>query len=344
MLPTATILARENFNQTKAKTAHGLIRHGRKYKIISVIDETLAGKDAAEVMGIGNKEIPIVADLDTNAEVLIIGVAPSGGLLPQAWRDDIIKAISNDMDVVSGLHEFLNDDPEFAQLAKKHNVSIIDVRKPPDELYMAKHIKPSIPVVLVCATDAASGKRTTALELYYAALKRNIQAGFIATGQTGVMIGCDAGCAVDHLPTDFVAGAVENDVQELIKQGKKLIFVEGQGAILHHAYSTSTIGILHGAWPQYIVLVHPALRKHRSSFPEIPMPTPEKEAEALEILSPGSKVIALSINCKGAENYVEICKEYENRTGLLTVDVIADPNAADKLLDKILDSHKSNQQ
>jgi len=336
MLRTATILARGYFTQLRAKTAHGLIRHGKKYKVLSVIDETLVGRDAGEVLGMGHSGIPIVDKVDLNAKVLIIGVAPSGGKLPQKWRADIIKAIENGMDVVSGLHEFLNDDPQLAKLAKEHNVTILDVRMPPESLTIAQHIPPSVPVILVCGTDAASGKRTTALEIYNAALKRGIKAGFVATGQTGIMIGCDAGLAVDHIPTDFVAGAVEKLVQDVIEQGKELIFVEGQGAVLHHAYSTSAIGILHGAQPRYIVLVHPTMRKHRSSFPDIPIPEPETEINALQQLSPGTKVIALSLNCEGAEDFESICKKYEDRTGLVTADVIADPLGGEKLLEKII--------
>jgi uncharacterized NAD-dependent epimerase/dehydratase family protein len=336
MLPKATILARGYFSLSWAKTAHGLIRHGRKYKIISVIDETLVGQDAGEVIGIGHKDIPIIDNVDLNADVLIIGVAPSGGRLPAKWREDIITAIKNGIDIVSGLHEFLNNDRELATLAKVHKVKLIDVRKPPTKLHIAKRIKPSAPVILLCGTDAACGKRTTALELYNAALGRGINAGFIATGQTGILIGCDAGVAVDHIPTDFVAGEVERMVQEVIDQGKELIFIEGQGAILHHAYSTSTIGILHGAQPQYIILVHPPLRKHRSSFPEIPVPSPKQEIQALEQLLPGTKVIGLSLNTKGAKDYLKICKKFEKSTKLPTVDVLADPKGADKLLDKIL--------
>lgn len=333
---TATILARGYFADSHGKTAHGLIRHGKQFKILSVIDETLAGQDAGEVLGLGKRGIPIVSDVDLQAKTLIIGVAPSGGKLPPEWRADIIKAIKNGMDVVSGMHEFLNNDPELVELANEHRVKLLDVRAPPQKLYIAQHISPSVPVILVCGTDAACGKRTTALELYNAALAHGIDAGFVATGQTGIMIGCDAGVAVDHIPTDFVAGVVEHMVHDLIQRGKGFIFVEGQGAILHHAYSTSAIGILHGAQPKFIVLVHPSYRKYRSSFPDVPIPKPEEEISALEQLSPGSKVIALSLNCHGAKNYKKICKEYENRTGLITTDVLLDPSGAENIFKKIL--------
>ncbi len=335
-MKTATILARGYFAESRAKTAHGLIRHGKRFKIISVIDETLVGLDAGEVMGIGHKGIPIVAAVDTKADVLIIGVAPSGGELPKDWRKDIIRAIKKGLDIISGLHEFLNDDQEFVELANKYKISLIDIRKPPDTLYMAQNIKPTVPVILVSGTDGRCGKRTTALELYHAALNRGIKVGFIATGQTGIMIGCDAGVVVDHLPTDFVAGAMEHSVQDVIKQGKELIFVEGQGAILHHAYSTSTIGILFGSWPKFIVLVHPPLRKFRKSFPEIPLPEPEAEIKALNALLPEAKVIALSLNTEGSVDYKDICSRYEHKYGLPVVDVLADTEGAEKLLTVIL--------
>ena len=336
MVRTATILARKYFGDSHGKTAHGLIRHGKRFKIISVIDETLAEGDAGEVMGIGNKGIPIVSELDLNADILIIGVAPSGGKLPSEWRGDIIKAIENGMDVVSGMHEFLSDDPELVALANEHGIKLLDVRTPPQEMPIAQHIPPTVPVILVCGTDAACGKRTTALEIYNAALKRGIEAGFVATGQTGLMIGCDTGVAVDHIPTDFVSGVVEQMVQDLIKQDKGFIFVEGQGAILHHAYSTSAIGILHGAQPKFIVLVHPSYRKHRSSFPDIPLPTPKEEISGLERLSPGPKVIALSWTTHGAKNFKEVCRDYEKSTGLITTDVLLDIAGADRILKKIL--------
>lgn len=340
-MKTATILTKGFFTTTRAKTAHGLIRHGRKYKILSVINEPLAGSDAGEVMGIGHQDIPLVDELDTNAEVLIIGVAPPGGKLPPNWREDIKDAIKNGMDVASGLHDFLNEDPEFSALAKEYGVKLEDVRKPPENMDIAHGIKPNKPVILVSGTDAACGKRTTAIELYYAALDRGINAGFVATGQTGILIGCDAGFAVDRMPADFVAGAVESAVQEVISKGKELIFVEGQGSILHYAYSSSTIGILHGAQPRFIVLVHPALRTKRTSNPKIKLPGPEVESRALELLSPESVVIALSLNCEGLKNYKEICGKFEEQTGLLSVDVIADPEGAKRLLDKILEEINS---
>jgi uncharacterized NAD-dependent epimerase/dehydratase family protein len=335
-MQTASILARGFFATSRAKTAHGLIRYGKKYRIISVIDETIAGSDAGEVMGIGNLGIPILKDIDTEAEVLIIGVAPSGGQLPSNWREDIKSAIEKGMDIISGLHEFLSKDPEIVILAVKYDVSLIDIRKPPDKLFIAQNIKPEIPVILICGTDGCSGKRTTSLELYNEALSRGKKAGFIATGQTGVMIGCDAGLVVDSLPADFVAGAVEHAVQEVIGQGKELIFVEGQGALLHHAYSTSTVGILYGAWPKFIVLSHPPLREHRKSFPNIPMPGPEDEIRALNALLPHAKVIAMSLNTEGSANYQELCEEYINRICIPAVDVFADPDGRRKLLDIIM--------
>jgi len=333
---TATILARGCFADLHGKTAHSLIRHGKQFKILSVIDETLTGQDAGEVLGLGNRGIPIVSDVDLHADTLIIAATPLGGKLPQKWRTDIIKAIKNGMDVISGMDEFLNDDPELVALASKHGVKLFDVRAPPQKLYIAQHISPTVPVILVCGTDASCGKHTTAFELYNAALTHGIDAGFIATGQAGLMIGCDAGVAMDHIPTDFVAGVVEQMVQDLIQRGKGFIFVESQGAILHHAYSTSAIGILHGAQPRFIVLVHPSYRKYRFNFPDITIPKPEDEISALEQLSPGSKVIALSLNCYGAKNYKKICKEYEDRTGLITTDVLLDPSGAENIFKKIL--------
>jgi len=146
---------------------------------------------------------------------------------------------------------------------------------------------------------------------------------------------------VDRLPADFVSGAVEHAVQVVTGQGKELIIVEGQGALLHHAYSTSTIGILYGAWPRFIVLTHPPLRKQRHSFPEIPVPEPDNEIKAINVLLPESKVIGLAINSEGAKNHRELCVKYENHFQLPTADVIADPEGSNKLLDAVLKALES---
>jgi uncharacterized NAD-dependent epimerase/dehydratase family protein len=336
---TATILARGYFSQNRAKTAHGIIRHGRKYNIINVVDETLAGQDAGEVLGVGKLDIPIVDNIEPGADVLIIGVAPVGGKLPQEWIEDIKTAIDLGMDIASGLHDFLNDDPELVKLAEDNGVTLWDVRAPPpyEELDVATGEKPGVPVVLSHGTDASVGKRTTLLEMYQAAMDKGIKAGFVATGQTGILIGAEAGVVVDRLPADFVAGAVEKMVLDVAAQGKELIFVEGQGSLLHKAYSTSALGILHGAQPDYVVVTHDPARKYRGSFPEVKMPELGQELELVKLLSPDSKIVGVSLNCQKTKEWEGAIEEYQKRTGLLTVDVLRQKDGGELLVNNVLE-------
>jgi uncharacterized NAD-dependent epimerase/dehydratase family protein len=333
----AAVLARGQFRTGHAKTAHGLILHGQRYKIIAVIDETCAGRDAGEVMGIGRQDIPIVSSLSEvppRTGALIIGVAPAGGRLPPAWRRDVRLAIRRGMDIVSGLHDFLGDDQALAALAKKHGVRIWDVRRPPGKLALARGGEWSVPVVLTSGTDCTVGKRTVTVELHRGARRRGIDAAFVATGQTGIMVGSDAGVVVDHVPGDFMSGAVEEMVRRMIDKGKELVFVQGQASLTHHAYGPVTLGILYGARPHYIVLVHEPSRRFRPSFPDQPVLEPMVEAALVKLLS-GAEPIGISLNCAGCGGRAgAIARGYEARTGLTTVDVLRD--GPDRMLDALL--------
>lgn len=331
----AAILARGYFGARGAKTAHGLIRHGKIYKIVEVVDETLAGKDAGVVMGDGYLGIPIVEDFSKAIDVLIIGVAPAGGKLPERWRSDIKRAIQGGIDIVSGLHDFLAEDPEFAKLAKENKVNIWDVRKPPNkkELDIARGWVHQAPVVLVCGTDSCVGKRTTALELKRAAERAGLNAGFVATGQTGILVGCDAGIVVDALPSDFVSGAVEKMAQKASKD-KELIFIEGQGSLFHSAYGGVALGILHGAKPDMAIIAHDPARRGRNSYPE-EIPKLEEEIELIEKLGKTS-VVGISLNCQSVKNRSGVIEEYERKYRLPAADVLRSKDGAEKLLRAIL--------
>ncbi|MEW6069851.1 MAG: DUF1611 domain-containing protein [Candidatus Thermoplasmatota archaeon] len=329
----AAILARGYFGTSKAKTAHGLIRHGKIFQIKEVVDETLAGKDAGEILGLGKLGIPIVKDFSKDIDSLIIGIAPPGGKLPKKWRADIKRAIKYGINIVSGMHEFLSNDKELATLAKKYSVKIWDVRKYNGKLELAKGYKHKVPVVLVAGTDSCVGKRTTALELVKVAQKKGLNAGFVATGQTGIMIGCDAGVAVDAIPSDFVSGIVEKMVKR-VSAKKEIIFVEGQGSLLHSAFGAVALGILHGTKPEYVIVVHDPARNYRNSYPE-KIPKLESEIEAIQRLG-NTKVIGISLNCQNVTSWEKIVGEYERKYKLPATDVLRDKEGADKLLKAIV--------
>lgn len=238
-----------------AKTAVGLLGYG-SHDVAAVIDRANAGKRVRDILS-GVQDAPVVGGVGDapEADVLAIGVAPIGGGFEEGWRRDVLAALRRGMDVWSGLHYYLADDPEFRDAAKEHGCRLWDVRRPPDDIGVSRGRAGEVDakVVLTVGTDCSVGKMTTSLELLREARRRGLDAGFVATGQTGVMIEGE-GVVVDAVAGDFVAGAVEDMV--LMEGERDLVVVEGQGSILHPAYSGVTLGILHGAMPDALVLCH----------------------------------------------------------------------------------------
>jgi uncharacterized NAD-dependent epimerase/dehydratase family protein len=252
------ILAEGQFGQPGSKTAMGVIKYGRD-DVVAVLDSTRAGRDVAEWMGEAHAA-PIVASLaealSLEPTALLIGTAPQGGKIPPAWRAIISDAIEHGLDIVSGLHEFVSDDSEFASLAATHGVELVDHRRPPErhEVARGRQHAAGKHVILLVGTDCAIGKMTVALELRRAAQAAGLSTAFVPTGQTGIMIE-GWGVSVDRVIADFINGTAEWLVEQAEEMGD-WIFVEGQGSIDHPAYSAVTLGLVHGTTPQAMVLVH----------------------------------------------------------------------------------------
>jgi uncharacterized NAD-dependent epimerase/dehydratase family protein len=303
---------------------------GRRFDIVAVIDEDRAGKDAGEVLGIGKKNIPIVSSLKEalkrKPDVLVIGIAPPGGQLPEEWKRIIRQAISNRLDIVNGLHFFLNDHPEFSNLAMKYRTKLLDVRKPPRDLQIlsGKAREIELPVVAVFATDAAAGKNVVMVELVKEAEKRGYAAGFVATGQTTIMMGCDEGAVIDAIPGDFMSGQTERMVLSVASTNKDIIFVEGQASLSHPAYGQESLAILYGAWPDAVVLVHDPFRKKRDGFPQFDVPQPSEEIRMIETVCPKTKVIGVAVNgdLKPDKEVMAAIGRIESETGLPATDVL----------------------
>ncbi len=288
----AIVLAEGAFGEIEGKTANGVVLHGDLFEPRAVIDSSQVGESPATVLGRPDApEVPIVADIDAALEVapgaraLILGVAPAGGDLPHDWEPVIERAMRAGCDIVSGLHVFLSDRERWTSLATETGTRLFDVRKPPEpeELRVADGRVDDLDaaVVLTAGTDCGVGKRTTTVELYEAALDQGLDVGWVATGQTGLMTGAHAGHVIDRIPADFAAGAVEDSVVS-VGTAHDLVFVEGQASLLHRAYSGVTLAILHGAWPDAVVLADDPTRERRTHFEQFPVRGLAAERELIE--------------------------------------------------------------
>jgi uncharacterized NAD-dependent epimerase/dehydratase family protein len=304
--PTAVVYCEANFAKTDGKTANGLVRHSERYEVLSVLDSTQAGHDTGEVLGEGANGIPVCADLDeairdagSVPDVLIYGVAPSSGLLSPAERRVMLDAMSRGMGIVNGLHEFMNDDAEFSAASAKYGVTIIDVRRPRDKkdlrMFSGRIDQVTCPRIAVLGTDSAIGKRTTATILTRALNDRGIKAVMVGTGQTGLIQGARYGVALDAIPCQFCSGEMEAAVVEAFEgENPDVIIIEGQGALSHPAYLSSTF-ILRGSRPDAVILQHAPARTKLGDFADVPVPDPASEIELIETFA-DTKVIGLTIN------------------------------------------------
>jgi uncharacterized NAD-dependent epimerase/dehydratase family protein len=306
---TAVVLSEGAFAGTEGKTAHGLVRHTERYRVLAVIDSGLAGRDAGEVLDGRPAGIPIVADLDQavrtagrRPDYLVVGVATHGGVLPPALRPAIRQALSLGIHVDSGLHELLGDDPEFSALAKSHQARIRDVRRtPPREAmhaFTGRILEVTSVRLAVLGTDSGVGKRTTSVRVVQGLNAAGCRAVLVGTGQTSWMQGARYGLTMDSLVNDFVSGEIEHQVLRAFREERPgVIVVEGQGCLTHPAYPGG-FEILAGARPDAIVLQHAPARAHYDGFPDFPLAGVEREMEIIGLLS-GKPVVAITLNHEG---------------------------------------------
>src|SRR5919205_247119 len=315
------ILTEGEFGFHHAKTAFGVIRYGPD-PIAAVLDSSIAGRNISEWLP--GRDIPAVATLDEALALpdpptaLLIGIAPTGGRLPDSWRTTILHAIRCGLDVLSGLHTFLGDDPEFAAAARERGVEMVDYRRPPSRMETAvgRPHGPGKRVILTVGTDCGIGKMSVALELRRAALEAGLSASFVPTGQTGIMIE-GWGVAVDRVISDFVQGTCEWLVEQGEARGDWVI-VEGQGSIDHPAYSSVTLGLIHGFTPHAMVLVHkPGLVEHdfdhQPGFacPIKPLPEFIRAHELIAGLVAPSRVVAVALNTSLINDAAEARRELD---------------------------------
>jgi uncharacterized NAD-dependent epimerase/dehydratase family protein len=330
--PRFLIVADGDFGPMTSKTANSVIRY-LPDRTVGVLDRQQAGQTVSDVLGFGGA-IPVVGSmregLALGPTAVLIGIAPQGGRLPAAWREWLAEALDHGCDLWSGLHTFLADDPLLAERARVRGRKILDLRRPPADLPIASGLAKSVDplVVLTVGTDCNVGKMTAQLQLIRRLNERGIRTRFVATGQTGIMIE-GWGIAVDAVVADFIAGAAERLVLEG-SANADVVLVEGQGSINHPGYSGVTLGLLHGACPDALILCHQTSRKYIGDYREaawLRIPPLEQYVHWYESIASAvhpTRVIGISLNTYDLNDLDarRACAQAEQDTGLPATDPV----------------------
>ena len=290
-----------------AKTSHGLLRYSKRFEILGIIDHKYAGRMSGEFVSNCQRDLPIYSDitkaieaLETKPEFIIIGIAFHGGQLPEAHRNSVNEALKAGINVVSGLHQVLGEDPEFAILAKDSGSIIYDIRKPRKvedlSFWTGKVLSLKTPRIAVLGTDCALGKRTTCQFLLRACHESNIKTELIYTGQTGFLQGFRHGFLFDATLNDFVAGELEKAIMECDEISRpELMLIEGQSSLRNPSGPCGSELLLAGD-VNGVILVHAIDRNYFEGFEELKLKLPTIQEEIKLIANYGKKTIAVCIN------------------------------------------------
>lgn len=328
----AIIITAGYLDSSNGKTAHGLIRGTDRFSIVGVIDGKSAGKDAGEVLDGKKREIPVYASISefaangkAKAKYCIVGVATKGGVIPESLRAMLKEALENGYGLINGLHEYISDIPELADLAKSKGLEIIDVRKPKkfkDLHFWSGKIKSvKCPKVAVLGTDCALGKRTTTRFLVQAMREAGFKAEMIYTGQTGWMQGAKYGFVFDSTLNDFISGEMEHAVVTCWEEVKPdIIFIEGQSSLRNPSGPAGAEWIV-SADATSVVLQHNPARKQYKDMDYYPAYIADPKDEVALIKMYGADTVALTINTakmkeQDARDYAA---EYEKALGIPTI-------------------------
>ncbi len=339
-MSTRYLLLAEGFSGDPhyGKTMRGVLRY-RRQDVVAILDSTRAGEMEDGVPVVGGVE----AALALGPTAALVGVATQGGRFPPEWIAILRACVEHGLDVENGLHVFLGDDPELGALAAEHGVELRDLRRAPAELSTAtgENLAVDATIVLTVGSDCAIGKMTVSLELDLEARRRGLRSVFVPTGQTGMVI-AGWGIAVDAVVADFVAGAAERLVIEGRGRGGELLWVEGQGSLLHPVYSGVALGLYHGSVPHLLVLCHELGRTEIEGAGGGPHPIPPLRElvelhERLALPARPARVAAVALNTSavGEEQAARAAiKAAEEETGLPADDPVR--FGAGKLVDAVL--------
>ena len=340
------LLMHGHLRDRHGKMGFGLLRYSDA-TVACVIDADDAGGDLAAITGIASASgVPIVRSVDEaralGADVLVVAVATSGGVLPAGYREEILGALMNGMSLVNGLHGRYADDPEYAS-ALVHDAWIWDVRQEPSGLVSGRGLAASLACrrVLTVGTDMAIGKMTASLEMDREGRARGLRSRMIATGQIGICITGD-GVPLDAVRVDFASGSVEAQCLKY-GPGHDILHIEGQGSALHPG-STAWVPLLRGSMATDLILVHRAGQTHLENGLDAFALPPLREVIALyETVAaagagyPPARVRGIALNCARLTTLAEVdaaCTKVSEETGLVCVDVVR--HGAGRLLDALL--------
>lgn len=327
-------------NPFLAKTAINLLRY-RQSDIAAVLDVQHAGKDAGELFNVGHG-VPVVDKLPVDLDAVFIGIAPPGGKLPDHWRPIISSVLRQGVDVVSGLHDFLSDDPEFVKLADTHQGRIIDVRRNTlKQTATAAPFRDGCLRVHTVGHDCSVGKMVVSVEVSRELAGRGVDSHFLATGQTGIMISGD-GVPVDCVVSDFVNGAIESLVRR--HETHEVLLIEGQGSISHPSFSAVTLGLLHGCAPHGLIFCYEAGRDRVKGLENIPLLDNRRLIQAYESaasLRHPCRVVGIGINSRRLtdQQAIDERKRVEDEFELPACDVFR--NGASVLANAVLELKKA---
>jgi uncharacterized NAD-dependent epimerase/dehydratase family protein len=337
-MPRRIIILTQGHTEPHAgKTAACIIRY-KGEEVVALLDGTQIGKTSGDLLGVG--QVPVVGQLDDapQANTLLLGIAPPGGKIPPPWRAIILDAIRRrKMNVVSGLHDFLNDDPEFSKAAQEAGVSLHDIRKNSEKTIARRQgLRPDCLRVHAVGHDCSIGKMVVSVEVTSGLKRRGHDAKFIATGQTGIMVEGD-GLPIDCIVADFVSGAAEKMV--LANQHHEILVVEGQGSLVHPSYSGVTLSLLHGCAPQALLLCYEVGRETVTGVESVKIPPLADVKRMFELMSnihQPCKIVGIGINSRriDAAAAAEERKRIKAEFGLPACDVIRD--GPDELVDAII--------
>lgn len=328
----AIVYCEGHFGTLNGKTAHGLVRFTNRYDVRAVIDSTLAGRDAGDLLSGKPNGIPVVSGLQEALQLpgpkvaqFVVGLAPDGGALGHKEKADIKEALRTGLDVDSGLHDFLTDDESIVELAGTLGRRIRDVRKPPPKeqlhFFTGKILDVTSTRIAVLGCDSAVGKRTTSWLLVQGLREAGYSTEMIGTGQTAWMQGARYSIMLDTIINDFLTGEIEHVVWSAWKESSSdALVVEGQASLFTPAYPGG-YEILAGSRPQAVVFQHVPARKAHDGFPAFPIPPLDRQIKAIETVA-DTRVVAITVNHENlpSDRIDEICAEIEKETGLPACD------------------------